>query len=131
MHIFTGFFIDDDLLYEDLLGSTEDEEPLVDDDDDSESSWGSEEFDEYSEDSGDERIVSSYIENGDHSPRGPIDRQHGSTAHRSMVTSYGVERQGGKEEKQVIFVKLLCSVSYLREINSSNRMNGHFGLIQN
>ncbi|XP_072036200.1 rho guanine nucleotide exchange factor 10-like protein [Amphiura filiformis] len=94
-----GFFIDDDLLYEDLLVSTEDDEPLVEDDD-SDSSWGSEEFeDDYSEeDSGDERIVSSYVESGDHSPRGLADRQHGGHVQRSNVTSYGVERHGGKEE---------------------------------
>lgn len=100
-----GFFIDDDLLYEDLLVSTEDDEPVVDDD--SDSSWGSEEFDDdYSEDSGDEQIVSSYVENGDHTPRGTVDRANGGQ--RSMVTSYGIEKHGGKEEVKVRVI--VCSV---------------------
>ena len=74
---------------------------MVEDDSDTDSSWGSDEFEEdYSEeDSGDEQIVSSYVENGDHSPR--PGGHHGGHVQRTSVTSYGLERQGSKEEPKV------------------------------
>ncbi|XP_038060935.1 rho guanine nucleotide exchange factor 10-like isoform X2 [Patiria miniata] len=89
-----GFFIDDDLLYEDLLDINEDEdaEPIMED---SDSSWGSEEWDDYSDEDSDSELVHSYvIEPNSPAPgkRASLDNK-AATRQRSLVTTYGMDRK--------------------------------------
>ncbi|XP_022085454.1 rho guanine nucleotide exchange factor 10-like isoform X2 [Acanthaster planci] len=91
-----GFFIDDDLLYEDLLDTNEDEEDqLVMED--SDSSWGSEEWEGYSDESDSEMVHSYVIEPNSPQPkRASLDNKT-IPRQRSLVTSYGMDRKD--EEK--------------------------------
>ena len=106
---FSGFFIDDDLLYEDILGPPEEEMPLEDfyeSDNCSDCSWGSEEWDTY--DSEQEEMVHSYVEaEAAHSPKGAVERggnggiNVGSSHRRSMVSAYSMEKAPQREEAKV------------------------------
>eukprot|EP00057_Strongylocentrotus_purpuratus_P025687 XP_011680161.1 PREDICTED: rho guanine nucleotide exchange factor 10 isoform X3 [Strongylocentrotus purpuratus] len=115
-----GFFIDDDLLYEDILGPPEEEIPVEDyyeSDNCSDCSWGSEEWDTY--DSEQEEMVHSYVEATDHSPKGAVERggggggngggvggNHvGSSHRRSMVSTYSMEKAPQREEAKQTYLE--------------------------
>ncbi|XP_071509254.1 rho guanine nucleotide exchange factor 10-like [Diadema antillarum] len=113
-----GFFIDDDLLYEDILGPPEEEMPLDDyyeSDDCSDCSWGSEEWDTY--DSEQEEMVHSYVEpTGEHSPKGVVERggaglgggggnNVGSSHRRAVVSAYGMEKAPQREEAKQSYLE--------------------------
>ncbi|XP_063965206.1 uncharacterized protein LOC129275773 [Lytechinus pictus] len=123
-----GFFIDDDLLYEDILGPPEEEIPLEDfyeSDNCSDCSWGSEEWDTY--DSEQEEMVHSYVDATDHSPKGAVERggegggsgggaggNHvGSSHRRSMVSTYSMEKAPQREEakRDMQMGAVICEVS--------------------
>ncbi|XP_033641961.1 rho guanine nucleotide exchange factor 10-like isoform X3 [Asterias rubens] len=99
-----GFFIDDDLLYEDLLDCNEEDEELLMED--SDSSWGSDEWEGYSDESDCEMVHSFCIEPNSPLPKGPsnVDNRS-STRNRSLVTSYGMDRR--EEEKPQSYLEWL------------------------
>lgn len=91
-----GFFIDDDL-YDDILGMADDDHMAPEE---SDSSWGSDDWDTFSEDSDTDDQVHSYVDPNEPSARGIV--EHGGNSHsRSFVSAYGIDRSPNKEEPKV------------------------------
>ncbi|XP_033107620.1 rho guanine nucleotide exchange factor 10-like isoform X9 [Anneissia japonica] len=111
-----GIFIDDDWLYESLMLQDEDEVPMVDE---SDSSWSSEEWDHFSDDSDDNDMVHSHVEQPDPAS---TKESNGSQVHRrtSMRAVYGVDkgRETREETKQSPLVEWVKSKRSLDKVRS-------------
>lgn len=104
---FAGFFIDDDL-YDDILGMADEDYVAPEE---SDSSWGSDEWDTFSEDSDTDDQVHSYVDPNETSSRGIV--EHGGSSHsRTFVSAYGIDRSPSKEEPKVgLQSSLLCQLN--------------------
>lgn len=108
----TGFFIDDDL-YDDILGMADDDHMAPEE---SDSSWGSDDWDTFSEDSDTDDQVHSYVDPNEPSARGIV--EHGGNSHsRSFVSAYGIDRSPSKEEPKVR-ADLLLSCFQFKIVNN-------------
>ncbi|XP_071839879.1 rho guanine nucleotide exchange factor 10-like isoform X3 [Apostichopus japonicus] len=123
-----GFFIDDDL-YDDILGMADDEYVAPEE---SDSSWGSDEWDTFSEDSDTDDQVHSYVDPNEPSSRGIV--EHGGSSHsRSFVSAYGIDRSPSKEEPKsyMEWVKMLkdrsSSLDKVRSFLFGRSMQGRTG----
>ncbi|XP_071944892.1 rho guanine nucleotide exchange factor 10-like [Antedon mediterranea] len=92
-----GIFIDDDWLYEDLMLQDEEEVPMVDE---SDCSWSSNEWDSFSDDSDDNDMVHSHVDQPE--PESPRQSNRSQSLRRtSMRAMYGVDKRETREETKV------------------------------